>query len=71
MNLDNFTEDPAEVKRVGPLLERYCHFRAIAMKYRIRGNVDMAKTFENLCENIFKQLPEELRWRMELTGGSN
>ena len=43
-------------------LGAYACNKAVAMKCRRDGRVETAQIYEKICDNIYAQLPEDLRW---------
>jgi hypothetical protein len=43
-------------------LAHYADTKASAMQHRSRGNIEAALLYEDLCERIYRRLPEHCRW---------
>lgn len=48
--------------RFTEMLAAYACNKAVAMGCRADGNVASAEVYEKHCDNIFDQLPADLRW---------
>ena len=44
------------------ILRKYCTVRARAMRSRIAGDIESATVEEAICDAVYEQLPEEVRW---------
>lgn len=44
------------------MLARYASFKGCAMACRLRGDVEVALYYENVCESIYSRLPDFARW---------
>lgn len=42
-------------------LHRYCEHKHLAMGYRIKGVIGQAQFHENICDEIYKTLPESVK----------
>tara|TARA_R100000951_G_C2614481_1_gene172299 strand:+ start:315 stop:593 length:279 start_codon:yes stop_codon:yes gene_type:complete len=40
----------------------YARNAHVARECRIRGDIQAAQNYENICENIYARLPADLRW---------
>ena len=67
-NLDAATEEElTEISRTPCAVEydvvrEYASKRLGSMWARLDGNIEVALLFERDCENIYKMMPENLRW---------
>ena len=43
-------------------LRKYCAVKACAMRSRIAGDIESATVEEAICDALYEQLPEEVRW---------
>lgn len=64
-NLDDLSIDPKDIEEAKDLfysLYRYAQYKEQAMIYRMGGDIEMALSNEEICEKIYKTLPEWARW---------
>jgi hypothetical protein len=62
-NLDSCKED--ELKRwqtIFSLLHKYSRLKQKAIRQRLAGNTPISLQWETLCESVYNDLPEEVRW---------
>lgn len=72
INLDDLTIDPQELLRVAQGIDsqiaalttqrKYITEKAKAMEFRKAGSIDAARRAERRCDEIYKTLPQELKW---------
>jgi hypothetical protein len=64
LNLDGFAavEELDEVAATLIVLCSYATSKALAMRYRIAGDIPKALNQEDKCERQYKRLPEWARW---------
>lgn len=64
INLDGFTqvEDVQEMARVFGLLSCYAEAKANAIRMRLRGDIEAARSFEKNCEYTYGDLPVWAKW---------
>ena len=56
-----FAEERNRTWIAGMLLD-YALNKAIAMEWRLKGNVKLALSFEATCDRLYQRLPECARW---------
>jgi len=64
-NLDNATNDPEDLVQLATALSVLAAFvdcKAIAMRLRLRGEIDLAQRNEKRCDMLFDMLPSSWRW---------
>jgi len=64
-NLDNATNDPEDLVHLATALSVLAAFvdcKAIAMRCRLRGEIDLAQRHEKRCDMLFDMLPSSWRW---------
>ena len=64
-NLDDATTAPEELVQIAislSVLAAYADCKAMAMRHRIRGEIDLAQRHEKRCEMLFDMLPSSWRW---------
>jgi len=64
-NLDAATNDPDELVHLATalsVLAAYADCKAIAMRFRLRGEIDTAQRHEKRCDMLFDMLPSSWRW---------
>lgn len=64
-NLDDFSMDPADHDAACMLfdsLASYSRHKARAMRHRLKGEMGAARTQEEICEGVYKRLPEWAKW---------
>ena len=54
-----FTGDDSRIARK---LSSYARWKAQAMRYRLSGQIVSAKCIEDVCDQIYKSLPNYARW---------
>ena len=64
-NLDDATNDPEDLVHLATalsVLAAYTDCKAIAMRLRLRGEIDLAQRNEKRCDMLFDMLPSSWRW---------
>jgi hypothetical protein len=64
-NLDDATNDPDELVHLATalsVLAAYADCKAIAMRFRLVGEIEKAQRSEKRCEMLFDMLPSSWRW---------
>jgi hypothetical protein len=51
-----------ELSEVFAMLREYCAYKSEAMSLRKVGNITQALRLEDMCERLYKRLPEKYRW---------
>lgn len=57
-----FPSKPANYIAATKLLCGYANSKAMAMRVRAEGQIDLALKYEAVCERLYKLLPEFARW---------
>jgi hypothetical protein len=64
-NLDDATLNPDELAEFGRncgMISAYAEHRAMAMRHRLNGEIENARTYERRCQSIYDLLPPGWRW---------
>ncbi len=57
-----FPEKPQGYVSTTKCLGAYAANKSVAMKLRLDGNIQGAIVYENICDRIYRELPEYARW---------
>lgn len=57
-----FGETSPEAIKAASAVASYAAFLLTARKCRANGDINKAMTLEGMCEKLYKELPEEVRW---------
>lgn len=64
-NLDCITDDPKEMVLLASVYSAYsmyCHWKALAMRQRKRGNIGSALRTEAKADSVYLKLPGWAKW---------
>ena len=63
VNLDNMDDD--ELKQAMAILIKlhtYANLRRFTIQYRLSGEIELARQYEERMDKIYNELPQEYRW---------
>lgn len=62
-NPDAMTEEELnKAERAFTTLASYCYFKSQAIAMRRKGYIDTAMSFEQECDKLYTELPEQYKW---------
>ena len=64
-NLDAYSVDPMDYAALEKLFDKlvlYCEQKRLAMKYRLKGEVNIAVQCEVSADSVYKKLPKWAQW---------